>query len=604
MLHLTFAGREKTPATVDFAPGLTVIYGASDTGKSFIVDALDYMFGGTKLREIPEGRGYTQILLGLEASDGQVLTLQRSTENNKVAVFRRDLRNATSETPDKYFSVTHKANSRNNLSRFLLDILGLDGKWVRKNAKGEARTFSLRDVAHLSLINETRMMARQPPVLSSGQKIHETVEKSIFKLLLTGEGDSNQQAKSTVEEKVSEGRAELLDQLILDLKEKLDAQSSETQLRDQLDRLNASLTAESAAIGGLATERANLTVQHRALGASVADTRQRASEVQALLERFGLLRQQYESDLERLEMVSEAGTLLGYFRSGPCAFCGADLEHQAPDHQLEETTQLHLAVVAEKTKTTELHADLLDTIGDLEQQSQAVNAAEHSIRSRLEAMAAQISRLDERLAPLHSNLQELAQVRSSVERELSIHGQIQDLHDFGAGIAIEESVPVAITQAGLPARTIADFESVLQHTLGSWEVPSAGSVTYDQSTGDFSVGGRWRSDRGKGIRGVLHAAFSTALTQYCAERELSHSGFLVLDSPVITYRQPDDGDDLVLTPRVVEHFYSYLLNEFPVQAIVIENGDPPEAIRTGALTHYFSGSAEGRFGLFPVSGAG
>ena len=40
---LGFFGPQKPPATVTFGAGLNVIYGASNTGKSFIVEAIDFI---------------------------------------------------------------------------------------------------------------------------------------------------------------------------------------------------------------------------------------------------------------------------------------------------------------------------------------------------------------------------------------------------------------------------------------------------------------------------------------------------------------------------------------------------------------------------------
>ena len=40
---LGFFGPQKQPSTVTFGPGLNVIYGASNTGKSFIVEAIDFI---------------------------------------------------------------------------------------------------------------------------------------------------------------------------------------------------------------------------------------------------------------------------------------------------------------------------------------------------------------------------------------------------------------------------------------------------------------------------------------------------------------------------------------------------------------------------------
>ncbi|ENI4023168.1 AAA family ATPase [Pseudomonas aeruginosa] len=46
LCFLGFFGPNKEPACVSFGAGLNVIYGASNTGKSFIVEAIDFMLGG------------------------------------------------------------------------------------------------------------------------------------------------------------------------------------------------------------------------------------------------------------------------------------------------------------------------------------------------------------------------------------------------------------------------------------------------------------------------------------------------------------------------------------------------------------------------------
>ena len=65
---LGFFGPQKPRAVVTFGPGMNVVYGASNAGKSFIVEAIDFMLGGGQaLRDIPERVGYDRVLLGLAA---------------------------------------------------------------------------------------------------------------------------------------------------------------------------------------------------------------------------------------------------------------------------------------------------------------------------------------------------------------------------------------------------------------------------------------------------------------------------------------------------------------------------------------------------------
>ena len=55
---LSFHSPNKIPAYVEFQSGLNVICGASDTGKSFIVESIDFLLGAKKMKDIPERTGY------------------------------------------------------------------------------------------------------------------------------------------------------------------------------------------------------------------------------------------------------------------------------------------------------------------------------------------------------------------------------------------------------------------------------------------------------------------------------------------------------------------------------------------------------------------
>ena len=60
-------------ARITFGPGLNVISGASNSGKSFLFHAIDFMFGAASLDMIPEARPYTLAELELEGADGRFM---------------------------------------------------------------------------------------------------------------------------------------------------------------------------------------------------------------------------------------------------------------------------------------------------------------------------------------------------------------------------------------------------------------------------------------------------------------------------------------------------------------------------------------------------
>ena len=78
---------------------------------------------------------------------------------------------------------------------------------------------------------------------------------------------------------------------------------------------------------------------------------------------------------------------------------------------------------------------------------------------------------------------------------------------------------------------------------------------------------------------------------------------VVLDSPLVAYREPDaeNGEvKLLRQAKVKEAFYSTLASGLAEgQVIVFENEDPPADI-TGTYTrHHFTKTSAGRYGFFP-----
>src|SRR3954467_9117400 len=76
---LAFIGKDVEPAELKFPRALSFIYGASNTGKSFAVKAIDFMLGGNReLPDIAERRAYDSISLHLQVGANEVTTLQRA----------------------------------------------------------------------------------------------------------------------------------------------------------------------------------------------------------------------------------------------------------------------------------------------------------------------------------------------------------------------------------------------------------------------------------------------------------------------------------------------------------------------------------------------
>lgn len=84
--HLLFTGPNVEAEGLRFDDGLNIVYGASNTGKSFATLALLYMLGAaSKLPPIDEISYYDGIWLGLMLPNGDAITLYRSTKGGGLS---------------------------------------------------------------------------------------------------------------------------------------------------------------------------------------------------------------------------------------------------------------------------------------------------------------------------------------------------------------------------------------------------------------------------------------------------------------------------------------------------------------------------------------
>ena len=143
--------------------------------------------------------------------------------------------------------------------------------------------------------------------------------------------------------------------------------------------------------------------------------------------------------------------------------------------------------------------------------------------------------------------------------------------------------------------------------LSDWGYPGNVAVSFDLEALDIRLNGKIRTANGKGVRALLHAAFNVGLLIHCREKGLPHPGFLVLDTPLLTYREPEknakfepiEDEEKALRASGLRHkFFEHLHSLKDVQFLILENVDPPSDVAVS--TTFFSGElGNGRFGLFP-----
>jgi len=157
------------------------------------------------------------------------------------------------------------------------------------------------------------------------------------------------------------------------------------------------------------------------------------------------------------------------------------------------------------------------------------------------------------------------------------------------------------TDVDLSTSTVDKFAELILLILKNWHFPEVERVHFDLRSRDLVINGKNRISYGKGLRAITQAAFSIGLLEYCRKNDTSHPGFVILDSPLLSYREPEGQDDDLRGSDLDTCFYEYLEKAQPDrQFIIVENTDPPLNVQSSSHATKFTGNpAIGRFGFFP-----
>jgi hypothetical protein len=612
---LTFTGEDKQSAAVLFKPELNVLWGASNTGKSFTVKTVDFMIGGgSALPEITEREGYDRAWLTLTLPKSGDMTFMRALAGGGFEVLPGHVLESDTKGKDRRkLAARHSANNSDNMSQFLLNEINLSGRSIAEDVHGKKRSLSFRDLVRYCLIDETAIQSETSPV-ESGQVIGTTVEHSVLKLMLTGQDDS---AVVTVTDRKTfatstSAKIEMIDELLKSVNDELEADFPDAEgLADQNARLEQSYSeAQNEAQAAQESIRDKLQAKNR-LAREIFQTIQRQAEIQLNFGRFEQLEEVYDSDIKRLESIEEAGFLLSLSGNQLCPLCGASPEDQAHSHGMDEISRARAGANAEISKIKKQRSDLQFTIQSLDSEGLLLGRSLEELETELASVEADLSRIAPSVSASKKRLDEVLGVRDHIKRGLDLLQQRQSLTERKDALAKAKPLTKADRPTlGASGKVMDEFAQTVSKVLTEWRFPGQRRVSFDDGAYDLRIDGKRRRDNGKGVRAVTHSAFKVALLMFCVERNLPHPGFMILDTPLLTYRDPlkqpkagplSSDEEALRNTSLKDYFFEHLAEVAKLgQIIVVENVDLPTNLRSVAHVETFTGDpSSGRFGLFP-----
>jgi len=307
---------------VPFHPGINIIYGDADTGKSSILRLVYYLLGGKQIKldeEISSSVKYAVLEINI---NGEPYCISRDIFNpaRDVDVYFCEYSEISSSFPEKYKSSVSKGDDKNkSLSEFLLEALELPSVRLK-----QAPTKDSSETARLSFLDLFKFIyldqddVGSAHMLNIGNHVVETKNREVFKYIFnvldSGISEIEVDIASKTQEKAKlSGHystiSHFLSQTEFKSSEGLDAEISnidgfKVEVQDRLSDLNKRMTGDNELYEGLkdALNTINLNIEQQ---------EEEKSKALRSIERFGRLLNDYQNDIEKIESSLSAKEFIG-----------------------------------------------------------------------------------------------------------------------------------------------------------------------------------------------------------------------------------------------------------------------------------------------------
>lgn len=360
---------------VPFHPGINIIYGDADTGKSSILRLVYYLLGGKEVKldkEITSSVKYATLELKI---NGLPYCISRDLFNasRDVDVYSCELTKISTTFPEKYKSSVTKGDEQNkSLSDFLLEALEFPSVRIK-----QAPTKDSSETARLSFLDLFKFMyldqddVGSTHMLNIGNPVLETKNREVFKYIFNVLDSSISELEVDISKKTQKktqlvsqysavsaflSQTEFKSPLALD-EEITNIDAVKNEFKEQLSDLNKRTTSDSELYEGLkdALNTINLNIEQQESN--------RQSNLRNI-ERFSRLLNDYQNDIERIKAGLSSKEIIGRDLSEQtnCPICETTISIQKISDKFDIPTDSRLK--SELTSITRRTKDLKQLISE------------------------------------------------------------------------------------------------------------------------------------------------------------------------------------------------------------------------------------------------
>ncbi|EFV00618.1 hypothetical protein HMP0721_2435 [Pseudoramibacter alactolyticus ATCC 23263] len=579
--QIAASGENVEYSSVSFKDGVNFIVGPSNTGKSYIIGCIDFLFGGKEVPFSLEDTGYDTVSMTLESEDGDTLTATRKIEEGENGDKGSNTVAVSSSLPG--IKQEYKVSTYEYSDLLLRLVLGIEEhtKIIGTQAPKD-ENLTIRTIFHFFFINEDNIFGKRTAFDNPG---HSKITASLTSLLYLINGDNLQRYLPDVSVEDLEKRATRKAGVISYLNDKIQALSEQKKKLEESVAAEADVDVEAkieefvAEIERIERQIVDASEESRKLLAQIFDLNAKLQEARYLGDRYKALRTQYNSDIKRLNFIvegDEKGKLIRHKTS--CPFCGHDMDEEEEsrasyvDSAKAELARIKLQL--EDLKITE--GDTTHEIKTMESRLKELNAQNNTI-TRL---------LNQELRP---HAAELRKAVAEYKRIQQLRQELQSVAymstELGADVFEKENEEDE-TATKFDAKKVFDtniwkeLSDSINQMIKDCAYTGSPNSYLKIETADVVVGKRHKRNQGKGYRAYLNTIMLFNLMKYLENKGKYPSHLLVLDSPILSLKEKkyNIAEKEKATASMREALIQYIIDNCGQNQVIIAENKLPENV--------------------------
>lgn len=155
---ITVSGKNALYSEILFNDGVNIVYGPSNSGKSYIINCIDFMFAG----QIPftkAATGYDTVSIYFESTDGDIVSMARKIIDGKkgeIGARVVDVRSDYEHIKSQEYKI-----SGNGFSDVLLRLMGINSSHkIISDDSYNVQSVTIRQLIHFFFINEENILMK------------------------------------------------------------------------------------------------------------------------------------------------------------------------------------------------------------------------------------------------------------------------------------------------------------------------------------------------------------------------------------------------------------------------------------------------------------